>query len=138
MSGTVRFFVGTTSGSPSSGITSPSATAYRCATRALLGPTALKLWITSRTRSVLVKVTSAIFATGMPWGGQQHRLGPPPGHHRPGTPADNPQQPPALVVIDLADAYSFCHPDSLATPRHPDEHPNGASRQRGKRSLMRH
>ncbi|MCX5562356.1 hypothetical protein OG219_40930 [Streptomyces sp. NBC_00038] len=26
-----------------------------------------KLWITSRTRSALLKVTSAIFATGMPW-----------------------------------------------------------------------
>ncbi len=32
-----------------------------------LKPLALKLWITSRTRSALVKVTSAIFATGMPW-----------------------------------------------------------------------
>ncbi len=30
-------------------------------------PSVLKLWITSRTRSALVKVTSAIFATGMPW-----------------------------------------------------------------------
>lgn len=29
-------------------------------------PSALKLWITSRTRSVLVNVTSAIFATAMP------------------------------------------------------------------------
>lgn len=29
-------------------------------------PSALKLWITSRTRSALVKVTSAIFVTGMP------------------------------------------------------------------------
>lgn len=30
-------------------------------------PSALKLWITSRTRSGLVNVTFAIFGTAMPW-----------------------------------------------------------------------
>ncbi len=30
-------------------------------------PSALKLWITSRTRSALVNVTSATLATAMPW-----------------------------------------------------------------------
>jgi hypothetical protein len=60
--------------------------------------------------------------------GQQHHLRPPPGHHRPGASADDPQQAPPLVIIDIADAYSFCHPHSLATPRRPDQHPNGASR----------
>lgn len=48
-------------------------------------------------------------------------------HHRPSTPADDPQQTPALVGPDLADAYSFCHPHSLPTPHCPDLHPNGAS-----------
>jgi hypothetical protein len=42
--------------------------------------------------------------------------------------ADDPQQAPPLVIIDIADAYSFCHPNNLATPRRPDQHPNGASR----------
>ncbi|WBO61704.1 hypothetical protein O1G22_01950 [Streptomyces camelliae] len=60
-------------------------------------------------------------------GVQQHYLGLPPGHHPAGAPADDPQQAFALVVIDLADAYSFCHPDSLAGRRLPDQDPNGAS-----------
>lgn len=38
------------------------------------------------------------------------------------------QAPPPRVVIDLADPYPFCHPNSLATPRRPNQHPNGASR----------
>jgi hypothetical protein len=59
--------------------------------------------------------------------GQQHHLGPPPGHYRPAASPDDPQQALPLVVIDLSDAYSFCHPDSLATPRLPDQHANGAS-----------
>lgn len=45
--------------------------------------------------------------------GQQHHLSPPPGHHRAGATADDPQHPSALIVVDLADAYSFCHPHSL-------------------------
>ncbi|MYT27528.1 hypothetical protein GTY73_01440 [Streptomyces sp. SID8354] len=36
----------------------------------------MKLWTTSRTRSALVNVTSAIFPTGMPWvGGCRHGHG---------------------------------------------------------------
>src|SRR6266487_6383260 len=69
----------------------------------------------------------AIFLTSR-CSGRVNVAGRPPGHHRPGAPADDPQQAPPLVVIDLADAYSFCHPDSLATPRRPDQYPNGASR----------
>jgi hypothetical protein len=51
--------------------------------------------------------------------GQQHHLGPAPGHHRPGAAADDPQQSSALVVIDLTDAYSFCHPHSVMAARGP-------------------
>jgi hypothetical protein len=71
--------------------------------------------------------------------GQQHHPGSPPGHHRPGAPADDPQQALSLVVIDLADAYSFCPPDSLANTA-----PSGPTSERrvispqGKGSLMWH
>jgi len=51
---------------------------------------------------------------GHPLRGQQNHLGPPPGHHRPGAPADNPQQPPALVIVDLPDLHSFSHVIILA------------------------
>jgi hypothetical protein len=60
--------------------------------------------------------------------GQGERCGPAARSPPTRCPADDPQQAPPLVVIDLADAYSFCHPDSLATPRRPDQYPNGASR----------
>jgi transposase len=36
-------------------------------------------------------------------GRQQHHLRPPPGHHRPATPAHDTHQAPALVIIDLTD-----------------------------------
>ncbi|MEY9490902.1 hypothetical protein RKD26_006781 [Streptomyces calvus] len=42
-------------------------------------------------------------------GGQQDHLGSPPGHHRPGATADDPQQPSALVIVDLAYTYSLGH-----------------------------
>jgi len=41
--------------------------------------------------------------------GQQHHLRTTPGHHRAAASADDPQQTPALVIIDLADSYPFCH-----------------------------
>ncbi len=47
-------------------------------------------------------------------GGQQHYLGPPPGHHRPGAPAVGPQQPSALGFIDLAGPHALRHRPSLA------------------------
>lgn len=52
--------------------------------------------------------------------GQQHHLSPPPGHHRPLASADNPQQAPALIVINLPDLHTFGHPHSLTeiTVRH--------------------
>ncbi|MFB6716823.1 MULTISPECIES: hypothetical protein [unclassified Streptomyces] len=41
-------------------------------------------------------------------------MSPTPGHHRSGAPAEDPHQASTLVIIDLADAYPFCHLDSLA------------------------
>jgi hypothetical protein len=59
--------------------------------------------------------------------GQQHHLGAPPGHHRPRAPADDPQKPPPLVVIDLTDRHALCHQRSLAQTCRPEQHPDGAS-----------
>jgi hypothetical protein len=58
---------------------------------------------------------------GHPLGGQQHHLGPPPGHHGTGTSADDPQQPSALVVIDLTDLHAFSHVIILTAQRHPPQ-----------------
>lgn len=44
---------------------------------------------------------------------EQDHLRPPPGHHRTGSPADNPQQPPALAVIDLPDTHVLSHTTGL-------------------------
>jgi hypothetical protein len=109
------------------------------------GPAALVLWVQS-VEAVGVEVVNHVpdpvwagerhlgdLRHGQALRGQQHHLGPPPGHHRSGTPADDPQQAPPLVIIDLTDAYSFCHPDSLATPHRPNQHPNGASPHTGQR-----
>jgi hypothetical protein len=46
--------------------------------------------------------------------GQQHHLRPPPGHHRPAAPADDPNLPPALVIIDLTDPNTLGHRPSLS------------------------
>ena len=48
-----------------------------------------------------------------PLRGQQHHLRPPPGHHRPRSPADDPHQPPALVIVDLTHPHTFSHRPSL-------------------------
>lgn len=69
--------------------------------------------------------------------GQQHHLGPPPGHHRPGSPADDPQQPPALVVINLPDPHALSHAIILDRPVSPGQQPAGTSPQ-GERCLTRH
>jgi len=50
-------------------------------------------------------------------GGQQYHLRPPPGHHRPAAPADDPHQPLSLVIIDLADPQPFRHRASLGDQR---------------------
>jgi hypothetical protein len=59
--------------------------------------------------------------------GQQHHLRAPPGHHRPGAPANDPPQPLPLVLIDLTHPYSLCHPHSFAYTRRPKQDPDGAS-----------
>src|ERR1022692_3325853 len=55
--------------------------------------------------------------------GQQHHLRPPPGHHRPAAPADDPHQPPALIIIDLTHPQPFAHRASLE-----DQHSRGKPR----------
>jgi hypothetical protein len=47
---------------------------------------------------------------------QQHHLRPPPGHHRPAAPADDPHQAPALVIVDLTYPQTFGHRSSLNDP----------------------
>jgi hypothetical protein len=44
---------------------------------------------------------------------QQHHLRPPPGHHRPTAPADDPQQAPSLVIVDPAHPQTFRHRPGL-------------------------
>jgi hypothetical protein len=44
---------------------------------------------------------------------------------------DDPQQALTLVVIDLANVHSFCHPDNLTTTHRPDQYPTGASHHYG-------
>jgi hypothetical protein len=60
-----------------------------------------------------VNDTSAILATGMPcadnWARRQVTTDPVP-------PADDPQQPPTLVVIDLTNLYTSSHVIILARP----------------------
>jgi hypothetical protein len=56
-------------------------------------------------------------------GGQQYRLGPPPGHHRPAAAADDPHQTLPLVIIDLTNPQPFRHRPSLG-----DQHPRGKAR----------
>ena len=80
-------------------------------------PSVLKLWITSLIRSALVKVTSAIFTTGMPcadsriiWARRQVTTDPVPlrmirSSRRPSS------------SIDLPDTYSLCDENSMACPR---------------------
>src|SRR5215467_2276064 len=86
-------------------------------------PSALKLRITSRTRSSLVNATFAIAATSIPLGGQQHHLRPPPGHHRARAPADDPHQPPSLIIVDLPYPQPFGHRASLSDQRPPGKPP---------------
>src|SRR6202007_644158 len=44
----------------------------------------------------------------------QHHLRPAPGHHRPAAPADDPHQPPSLVIVDLTHPHPFTHRPSLS------------------------
>ncbi|MDQ0936393.1 hypothetical protein QFZ49_006368 [Streptomyces turgidiscabies] len=69
--------------------------------------------------------------------GQQHHLGPSPGHHRPGAPADDPQQPLPLIVIDLSHPASFSHVIILTVRRHRVQQPDDPSEE-GEPCLMRY
>lgn len=72
-------------------------------------PSALKLWITSRTRSALVNATAAILSTGILCAESSTARARRQGHHGPGAPAIGLQQPLPLVVIDLPHAHTFSH-----------------------------
>ena len=98
-----------------------------------LNPSALKLRITSRTRSSLVKATLAMAGASMPWADSSNHLGPPPGHHRPRAPADDPHQPPSFIIIDLTHAQPLGHPASLG-----DRAPPGNPPDPGEPNLLRH
>ena len=78
-----------------------------------LNPSALKLRITSRTRSSLVKGHLRDPSHVHPLGRQQHHLRLPPGHHRPAAPAHDPQQALALVIVDLTHSQAICHRPSV-------------------------
>jgi hypothetical protein len=52
---------------------------------------------------------------------QQHHLRPPPGHHGPRAPADNPHQPPSLIIIDLTHPQAFGHRPSLDDQHLPEK-----------------
>ncbi|MFF5422254.1 hypothetical protein ACFY49_39255, partial [Streptomyces misionensis] len=41
--------------------------------------------------------------------GEQDHLGPPSGHHGPGTPAGDQRQAPALIIIDVPHPHTFSH-----------------------------
>ena len=55
---------------------------------------------------------------------QQHHLRAAPGHHRPGAPAHDPHQPPALIIIDLTHPHTLGHRPSLEDHRSPDQCPD--------------
>jgi hypothetical protein len=98
----------------------------------------LKLRITSRIRSSLVKATFAIAATSIALRRQQHHLRPSPGHHRPTAAPYDPHQSSALIIIiNLTHPQAFCHPASLENQRHQRELP-GQDRPQGKRDLLWH
>lgn len=60
-------------------------------------------------------------------GGQQHHPGPPPGDHRPGAPADGPQQPSAPRRHRSRGPALALPSPTLAHTRRPKRHPDGAS-----------
>jgi hypothetical protein len=77
-------------------------------------------------------IAAAAIAVASSPGRQQHHLRPPPGHHRPGAPADDPHQPLSLVIVDLTHPQAFSHRASVE-----DQRLQGKP-ERGKPSLLRH
>jgi hypothetical protein len=69
--------------------------------------------------------------------GQQHRLRPPPGHYRPGSPAHDPHRAPALIIIDLTNPQAFRHRPSLGHQHLQAKRP-ARQASPGKRDLLRH
>ena len=90
-----------------------------------MNPSALKLRITSRTRSSLVNATFAIPATFIPWADSSTTCAHPPGHHRPTVTAHDPHQPAAFTIIDLTDPQAIGHWPSLGDQHQGRKHPAG-------------
>jgi hypothetical protein len=72
-------------------------------------------------------------------GREQHHLGPAPGHHRAGAPADDPQQSLPLVVTELPYSHTINHSATLIDAHRDAKHlARRVAARRGKPSLLRH
>ena len=88
-------------------------------------PSALKLRITSRTRSSLVNATFAIAATPIPCADSSTICARRQVTTRPAAPPHNPHQPPAFIIIDLTHPHAFRHRPSVGDQHPPQKHPAG-------------
>jgi hypothetical protein len=88
-----------------------------------LNPSALKLWITSRTRSSLVNATFAIPATSMPWADSSTICARRQVTTDPAVTAHEPHQPAALASIDLTHPHTLSHRPSLEDQPPPANRP---------------
>jgi len=71
--------------------------------------------------------------------GEQHHLGAAPGHHRAAAPADDPQQPPPFIVIELPYPYTLGHPHTLTEAYREQKHlARRVATQQGEPWLLRH
>ena len=71
--------------------------------------------------------------------GEQHHLGPAPGHHRAAAPADDPQQPPPFIVIELPYSHTLGHPHTLTEAYREQKHlARRVATQQGEPWLLRH
>ncbi len=79
-------------------------------------PSALKLWITSRTRSSDVNAIRAIAGDVHRLRRPQHDLRSTPPHHRPRTPSHDPEQLVALHRREVSNLHTFSHPPMKTDP----------------------
>ena len=76
-------------------------------------PSALKLWMTSLTRSSDVKAILAMAGTSIALGRPEHDLGSSPSHHRARPPTHDREELSPLLVGDIPDCHAFCHGTTL-------------------------
>ena len=79
-------------------------------------PSALKLWMTSLTRSSEVKAILAMAGHVHPLGRPQHDLGSSPSHHRARAPTHDREELSSLFVGDVSHCHAFCHGTTLPRP----------------------